>query len=228
MSIKDKYHVESIKSKQTHDWLLHKHYAGRIPNIVYSFGLFNELKVLNGVCTFGIPAVSQWQDQFIELNRLCINDNLEKNVLSFFVSQCLKKTPNKRTIVSFADPNQNHHGYIYQSTNWLYTGIGSDTNKYFLNGIDYHPRHMNKTEQYFINLINGNGGVFDENKSIKELWGSIGGIMERQKGKHRYFFPKTRLQKKELLNKYTICKYPKGDNERYDASYEPQVQLKMF
>ena len=151
--VAQEFSVRSIKSKQTYDWLLNKHYAKRIPSISHAFGLYDYRNLLNGVCTFGIPAVSQWQNEYIELNRLCINNNLGKNVLSYFVSQCLKSMSNERIIVSFADPNQNHQGYIYQATNWLYTGIGSDSNKYYLNGKDYHPRHINKTEQYFINLI---------------------------------------------------------------------------
>ena len=34
--------------------------------------------------------------------------------------------------------------------------------------------------------------------------------------------------KEWIDNKYKIEPYPKGDNHRYDASYEPQVQLNMF
>ena len=50
--IKDKYKVESIKSQETYDWLLHKHYAKRIPPISYAFGLFKDKELL-GVCTYG-------------------------------------------------------------------------------------------------------------------------------------------------------------------------------
>ena len=34
--------------------------------------------------------------------------------------------------------------------------------------------------------------------------------------------------KRTLEEKYKIMEYPKGDNERYDASYEPLVQLKII
>ncbi len=73
MSVKSKYSVESIQKHETYDWLLFKHYAKRLTNIKYSFGLFDEKKYLSGICTFGIPAVSQWADNYLELNRLCVN-----------------------------------------------------------------------------------------------------------------------------------------------------------
>ena len=54
MTIPEKYKVESIPKEQTYEWLKYKHYAHRIPNIIYSFGLF-ENKILIGVCTLGMP-----------------------------------------------------------------------------------------------------------------------------------------------------------------------------
>ena len=49
--------------------------------------------------------------------------------------------------------------------------------------------------------------------------------------KHRYFyFLGNKTQKKQMLNnlKYKIMPYPKGENKRYDASYKPTVQTKLF
>ena len=40
MSIKEKYKVTSIDSNITHDWLLNKHYAKRLPSISFAFGLY--------------------------------------------------------------------------------------------------------------------------------------------------------------------------------------------
>tara|TARA_S200002703_G_scaffold125210_1_gene111419 strand:+ start:226 stop:906 length:681 start_codon:yes stop_codon:yes gene_type:complete len=226
MSIKNKYSVDSIPKHETYDWLLYKHYAKRLTNIQYSFGLFDIHNKLIGVCTFGIPAVSQWKDDYLELNRLCI-DSTEKNILSFFVSQCLKKVSNKRIIVSFSDPNQNHNGYIYQATNWIYTGIGSNTKKYTLNGRDYHPRHLNKSDDFFIKLVKPY--KIDINKNtVDEIWSKLGGKVEKQKGKHRYFYTKTKKQKNTILSKYKIYPYPKGQNKNYDASYKPKTQVKLF
>ena len=101
MSVTQIYHVRSIESSQTYEWFLHKHYAKRIPNISYSFGLYDRNKFLKGVCSYAKPMSQtlvqgalggKFTDTFLELNRLVVNDNLEKNTLSFFVSQSLMLT----------------------------------------------------------------------------------------------------------------------------------------
>ena len=46
--------VLPIKSVDTYNWLLKKHYAKRIPNITNAFGLFDESELI-GVVTYGIP-----------------------------------------------------------------------------------------------------------------------------------------------------------------------------
>ena len=234
MSIKDKYSVKSIKSSETYDWLKNKHYAKRIPSISYAFGLYEE-SILSGICTFGEPPVSNWESTFniLELNRLCINETHEKNKLSYFVSCCLKLINKSMLIVSFADPNQNHHGYIYQATNWIYTGTGNNTISWYLDGKEYHNRHMNKSDDYLINILKSRNPLYNLNKTVKELWLEIGGTYIIKKPKHRYFYILGNKTERKIIrlwieNKYKILSYPKGDNERYDACYEPQVQLNMF
>jgi hypothetical protein len=92
MSIKDKYYVRSIDTYLCKEWLLYKHYAKRIPPIEFSFGLFDLNNIMHGVITFGTPVSSTlrelWKGEFklMELNRLVVNDGLEKNTLSFLVS----------------------------------------------------------------------------------------------------------------------------------------------
>ena len=49
--------------------------------------------------------------------------------------------------------------------------------------------------------------------------------------KHRYFyFLGTRKQKQEMKDSltYAIESYPKGDNKRYDSSYNPIIQGILF
>ena len=207
MSIKNKYKVKPIAKHLCKEWLLHKHYAKRIPSISYSFGLFSTDLV--GIMTIGKPASNslcigvcgEHNSKFVyELNRLCVNDNLEKNVLSFFVSQCLNLL-NNLILVSYADTKMNHNGYIYQATNWIYTGktkertdIGAGNN---------HSRHYDKNLDYSVNR-------------------------KFRSSKHRYIYLIGNKKKwlKEL--KYKIEAYPKGVNKRYDSSYKPTIQKELF
>lgn len=213
MSVKDKYNVKSIDSNQTYDWLLHKHYAKRIPSISYAFGLFDLNNILQGVLTIGKPASPFLCDgvcglknsQLVyELNRICVNDGLEKNTLSFFVSSCLKSIP-EMILVSYADQGQNHHGYIYQASNFIYTGKTKErTDIGFEDGS--HSRHYSKE--------------IDTKKNRKI-----------RTAKHRYIYFIGSKSQKKLWSKelnYKIEPYPKGKNKRYDSSYVPKVQLNMF
>jgi hypothetical protein len=113
--------------------------AKRIPSISYAFGLYSEIGLV-GICTYGSPC-KLMNDGFcifngdlsvptLELNRLVVNDYLEKNVLSYFVSQTLSLLPCPLCAVSYADIGEGHHGYIYQATNWLYTGVTEQTGGY--------------------------------------------------------------------------------------------------
>ena len=222
MSIKDIYTVESIKSSETYDWLLHKHYAKRIPSISYAFVLYKDRHFL-GVCTFGMPPSpsvpvgvcgKKFKKIVFELNRLCVNENLEKNVLSYFVSSALKFFKKPKILVSYADTSQNHHGYIYQATNWLYTGLTVKAIEWKEKGKNTHCR-----------------GLFHKN-TTQEMWDNPDKFERvRRPQKHRYiYFIGNKTQKKNMLKnlKYEIKPYPKGENKRYDASYNPTVQIKLF
>ena len=217
MTIKSKYKVKSIAKHLCKEWLLHKHYAKRIPSISYAFGLFNTDLV--GICTFGSPPSralcvgvcgEQNSHKVLELNRLCVNEDLERNVLSYFVSNCLNLLKNDLIIVSYADTSMNHNGYIYQATNWTYTGLSAK-----------------RTERYDVNNPNRHSKSVTEQKGVKyeDL-----AIRERPQ-KHRYiYFTGNKSQKKKLKKdlKYKKQPYPKGQNKRYDSSYKPTIQKELF
>lgn len=218
MGVKDRFKVQPIPSNHTHEWILRKHYAKRLPPISYAFGLYEDNKKLRGVCTFGIPA-SRFEDiqQPYELNRLVVDEGLEKNVLSFFVSQCLKMFPRPNVIVSYADPNNGHHGYIYQATNWLYTGLSSAHHDVYINGQLLH-------EKSIFNMYGTNGYDKLREKGLKVE-------VEKQIPKYRYLFlvgDDKWIRDIKLKLKYPILPYPKGDNERYDASYKPSYSSPLF
>lgn len=192
-----KYDVKEIPPKLSHDMILNKHYAKRKPSISWAFGLFEDNEMV-GVLTVGKPAShslcigvcgEEHSNKVYELNRLVVNDDLEKNALSYFVSRCLKMLKSYDLIlVSYADTAMGHHGYVYQATNWIYTGsTKSRTDKYVPNG--KHSRHYD-----------------DQYSHLRKLRSS----------KHRYiyFTGKSRKKYLKVLN-YEIQSYPKGDNEYY-------------
>lgn len=216
--IKEIFSVRSIDSFQCKDWLLYKHYAKRIPSISYSFGLFDKNNILQGVLTIGKPASpflcnalcgEKYSRYVYELNRVCVMDNLPKNTLSFFVSSCLKILKKHDLIlVSYADTAYNHHGYIYQATNWIYTGIPDRKTDVVLKGINNsHARHKGKLEN-----------------SVDEEYESV---LRSDKHRYVYFLGKKKKEFENNLN-YKPKPYPKGENKRYDSGYKPTVQMPLF
>lgn len=200
---------------------MYKHYAKRMPIIMYAFGLFKEKKLI-GACSYGVPVskdlinnvfYGEYKKCIYELNRLVANDGLEKNVLSFFVSSTFKFLPNPCCLVSYADSSQGHHGYIYQATNWNYTGLSIPFKDWVEIGSNKHGRGIASL---------GIDYLRKHPEKYKEV--------DRSR-KHRYFYFKgNKKDKKNMFKKfkYDILPYPKGDNKRYDASYNPSIQTELF
>jgi len=193
--------VKEIEKKLTYDFILNKHYAKRKPSISWAYGLYIDNN-LEGVLTIGKPASNslckgicgeKYSKQVFELNRLCVNEGLEKNILSRFVSKVLKDLKKHNLIiVSYADEGMHHHGYIYQATNFIYTGATlGRTDKYVPRG--KHSRHYDK------------GDEFSHLRVVRSV-------------KHRYvYICGDKKFKKEIMQcmNYKEKPYPKGNNERY-------------
>jgi hypothetical protein len=221
------YTVRPIDSYLCKEWCLKKHYAKRLPPIQHAFGLFNDQNLMQGIVTYGTPVSSTlrelWDGKYklMELNRLVINEGLEKNVLSYFVGQSFNLMPKPMVLVSYADTSKNHHGYIYQATNWIYTGLSAPFKDYYVKGME----HLH------------NGTIMDMSRGqenrVEWLRNKFGDdlIMIDRPRKHRYFyFIGDKRQRKDMLKMlpYNIEPYPKGNNVRYDASYKPSIQTSLF
>lgn len=227
MSIKDKYSVKSIDNYLCREWCLKKHYAKRLPPIEYAFGLFDNNLIMQGIVTYGTPVSSTlrnlWNGEYklMELNRLIINEGLEKNVLSYLVSQSLKKLPTPMVIASYADTSQNHHGYIYQATNWIYTGLSAKFKEWKVRGME------NMHHSTIHDLSRGKNNRL---QWLKDKFGDDLIEIDRPR-KHRYFYfigNKNQCNNMRKLLPYKIQLYPKGNNKRYDASYNPTIQSTLF
>ena len=191
--------VEHIDSKTAGEFLLPRHYSGRLPSISQAFGWYfgDELKA---VCTFGKPASpslcngicgKEYSHQVFELNRLCRTEDLEEP-LSQFVSSCLRRLRSKNwIIVSYSDTGMHHNGYIYQACNFIYTGrTPSRTDRYA--GKGKHSRH---TE------------TFDPDYRI----------VRTSKNRYVYFCTFNKKLKQEWMEKlkYPVMSYPKEQNVNY-------------
>jgi hypothetical protein len=202
--------VKQITFDEAHPWVLKKHYARRIPNIKYAYGLYEE-GCLVGVCTYGIPPSpslcvgvcgKEFRNNVLELNRVCV-DSDRPNACSVLVSGSLKMLPKETIVVSYADTSMGHIGYIYQATNFIYTGLSkkrSDPRIYD----NKHSRH-NKDR------------ICDGAEKVD------------RPQKHRYiYFIGSKKWKKMMQRdkmKYPAKPYPKGDTQRYEADYQPETQM---
>ncbi len=52
MGLLGKYTVSSVDNFIVQEWIVKKHYAKRLPIMQYTFGLFDEDRMLHGVCVF--------------------------------------------------------------------------------------------------------------------------------------------------------------------------------
>ena len=214
--------VIPIEPKETYDWLLNVHYAKRIPQIMKAFGLYDEDNLI-GVVTYGIPASpslcmgicgKEHSEKVLELNRLCLLDN-HKNLASKLVSGSIKQLPKPTIVVSYADNKQGHVGYVYQATNFLYTGLSEKRVDWAVKGLEH--KHS-KTISDGMTL-----------EKIKAKYKDDFYYVERSR-KHRYIiFHGTKNDKKALksLLKYKILPYPKGKTTTYDINYKPTTQVIM-
>ena len=196
--------ISEIAYDEAVAFLLPRHYSGRKPVVSKAFGLIDD-GVLQAVITYGKPASpsvcvgicgKEYSGKVYELNRMCRSEEYRKP-LSHFVSSTLRMLkPFDWIVVSYSDTAMNHHGYVYQACNFLYTGTSAPhADKYVPEGSG-HNRHAES---------------FDVRKDEFSVERSI---------KHRYvyFCTKSKRLKKEWMNslRYPVLPYPKGDNSNYE------------
>jgi hypothetical protein len=90
-----------------------------------------------------------------------------------------------RLIVSFADPEQGHHGGIYQATNWIYAGTMGEKRYFRIHGAVMHPRSV---------------GMKYGKQSLPWIQAHVDPKAEwvLKPGKHRYLFPLDRKMRRQI------------------------------
>lgn len=222
------FEVDTIDKSMAKQMVLEYHYSGRCPGIKYTYGLY-EGGTLVGCVVYSVPASYtlcngvcgiEYRSQVIELARLVITTT-SHNAASSLVGQSLAALQD-HIVVSYADCNEHvgHIGYIYQATNWLYTGQGNAEPVFVLEcdhhsglkagtPISYTRRHIDKKARDlgFNWLPNASSGP--------------GLIKRKQVGKHRYIYFTGNKQFKRsarMALKYKVLPYPKGDTRRHNTN----------
>jgi len=188
------YMIKQITYDETKPFILDIHYAKRMPSISFAYGL-HHIDELIGIVSYGSPASPSLckgiageknRHLVLELNRLVLKNN-KKNQASILIGASFKLLPKPKIIVSYADSKQNHIGYVYQATNFMFTGTSKPRTD--MAGKDgKHSRHH----------------LGDKTKRVN------------RSAKHRYvYILANKKDKKQLLQdfKYMPMDYPKNNTE---------------
>lgn len=210
-------YVQEINRKIANKIIIKNHYSHKVYNATYiHLGVYNNDDRLIGVLQYGYamnPAsagsvVEGTQlDQYLELNRMWLDDsagrNSESMAISCSISYIRNKFPKIKWIQSFADERCGCFGIVYQACSFDY--YGEHTNIFwYLDGVAYHNIGMTlskDSERYKRNQ--GGAQYLQENKDRAEK------MVLRQ---FRYIKFLDKSWKKKCLLKQ--MPYPKYYNEK--------------
>lgn len=181
------------KSSLKIDWATHEaskyacekwHYSKCLPvGKLVKVGIWENCKFI-GVVLFGRGATPNLgkpynltQDQCVELVRIALTKHEchVSRIIAIAIKFLKRNNPKLKLIVSFADQSQNHHGGVYQASNWIYTGQGQPATFYFIKGKLTHPRSIGAAG--FVQNIEGARRIDKNAKAVLIP------------GKHRYLMP---------------------------------------
>ena len=186
---------------------LNFHYAKAVPVVQFVYNIWNDSNEWCGVIIFGGGATrhiatpyDKWQGQVVELERVALNGKQGHGKTSQAVGMCLKElhreAPWIDLVVSYADIDQGHKGVLYQSTNWVYTGIKNADSRgaFIIFGKKTHPKTVySKGWKQSVLWLREN-----VDKNAEEFI---------TKGKHKYLYPMTKEMRKRI--EILSVEYPK-------------------
>lgn len=169
------------------------HYSGSMPvSKLNTIGVWEDNRFIGSII-FGVGACNNLVKQYgLEPSEGCELVRVALTEHSSFVTQAISKSikllkennPGLRLIVSFADPNEGHHGGIYQAGNWIYTGKSASAVVYIhkKTGKKYHARNVGKE-------LWRHAKVVRPDECIKQ----------KQEGKHRYLYPLDKAMRRKII-----------------------------
>lgn len=201
--------VKAIDSRTAYPWILNRHYAKRLCPISFAFGAFRQNELI-GIVTYGTPASAPlragicgpaWACRVLELNRLCCENT--KNIASTLVGRSLRLLPSPRIIVSYADTEQKHVGFVYQAANFIYTGLSAKRTDWKIKGRE----HLHGAT-----VADESRGQENRAQWMRDKYGDDFYLKARPR-KHRYVFViGTNSQRRSILAdlRYPVLTYPKA------------------
>jgi len=128
----------------------HWHYSKRMPKSkLVKIGVWEDAFFI-GAVIFGLGATSGLVNPYglsptqgCELVRIALTKHKTEvsRIVSIAIRMLKRSNPNLRLIVSFADPEHQHHGGIYQAGGWLYVGKSTASEEYIVNGKRWQRRN---------------------------------------------------------------------------------------
>lgn len=165
-----------------HNW----HYSERMPSgKLLRIGVWED-NDFTGVIIYSRGAApnigspyDMEQTEICELTRVALTDHNApvSQLLSISRSLLTDKCPGLRLVVSYADPEQDHNGGIYQADNWIYERQLDGRDYIRINGETHHPRSLN--------AVYGTSSV----KKLKRMFSPEAVERVPVDGKHKYLYP---------------------------------------
>lgn len=119
------------------------------------------------------------KNEICELSRIALTKHQTpvSKIIKIAFMQLKKQSPGIRTIVSFADLDENHHGGIYQAGNWIYVGASNVGGRqgYMIKGRKVHCRS--------VGALSGSNSITGA-KRLDPMATEV-----RTLGKHKYLMP---------------------------------------
>ena len=182
------------------------HYSRSMPSgKLIKFGIWENQKFIGSII-YGRGATKQLGDPYgldqtevCELVRIALTNHQipVSQIVAKTIREIRKSNPGIRLIVSFADPEQNHHGGIYQAGNWVYSGQSISAPVFKIKGKIMHGRS-----------VNAKYGT----KRLSYLKENIDPMTEMiyKPGKHRYLYPLDKPMRRKIQS--LVKPYPRGSS----------------
>ena len=128
------------------------------------------------------------QTEVCELTRVALNDHDSpvSQMLSISRKLLTDRNAGMELVVSYADPQENHHGGIYQADNWYYIGHSEPQSDILINGDEHHKNSVHR--KY------GTASV----KKLQKKYPKMNIEYGPKKYKYKYVYPLSNVAKRKI------------------------------